>query len=244
MYFYCSFTLLISRMKKLILLLGFLSHIAYVGLAQNTSVPYKMVPIQFSGVTITSDGELAVPFATILIKNRYKGAISDSRGFFSFVAIEGDTIQFSGIGYKTNYTVIPRNLETDTYSIIQIMENDTTQLQPVTIYPFPTREQFRQAFLDLNIPDNTRDIAEKNLADEVMTQLSFGLGMDAAENQRNYLNMQIRQLYYAGGQRNFYEFGGANSIPIPAQMFSPLAWTQFIKGLKKGSYKIMKEPGK
>ncbi|MBK8414354.1 MAG: hypothetical protein IPL22_07465 [Bacteroidetes bacterium] len=50
--------------------------------------------IQFSGIVVTGDSLRAVPFVSIIIKNSYRGTISDYNGFFSFVAQPSDTIEF------------------------------------------------------------------------------------------------------------------------------------------------------
>jgi len=55
--------------------------------------------VQFSGVVVT-DSLLPVPFTNILVKNTYRGTMSDVYGYFSFVAQEGDTILFSAVGFQ------------------------------------------------------------------------------------------------------------------------------------------------
>ena len=55
--------------------------------------------VQFSGVVVT-DSLMPVPFTNILVKNTYRGTMSDVYGYFSFVAQEGDTILFSAVGFQ------------------------------------------------------------------------------------------------------------------------------------------------
>ena len=40
--------------------------------------------IQFSGVVVSGDGLKPVPYTNIIIKNTYRGTVSDFYGFFSF----------------------------------------------------------------------------------------------------------------------------------------------------------------
>ncbi len=94
--------------------------------------------VQFSGVIMTSDSLRGIPYAHIIIKNVGRGTISNYEGFFSFVAAKGDSIRFSCIGYEVQIFVIPGELETDRYSVIQLMTRDTFHLPETIIYPWPT----------------------------------------------------------------------------------------------------------
>ena len=99
------------------------------------------------GVIVTGDSLRPISFVSIVIKNSYRGTISDFNGFFSFVAQMNDTIEFSALGYKKSTYVIPDTLKTDRYSLIKILSKDTILLQETVIYPWPTKDQFKYAFL-------------------------------------------------------------------------------------------------
>jgi hypothetical protein len=86
-------------------------------------------PIQFSGVVVTGDSLKPVPFVTILVRKTNRGTVADYFGFFSFVAQEGDTIEFSTVGLKKSRFIIPDTLGESRYSIIQMMFEDTVQLR-------------------------------------------------------------------------------------------------------------------
>ena len=62
--------------------------------------------IQFSGVLMSSDSLMAIPYAHIVVRGTSKGTISNYQGVFSFVAEPGDSVLFSAIGYKTELFVI------------------------------------------------------------------------------------------------------------------------------------------
>ncbi|MFM7912620.1 MAG: carboxypeptidase-like regulatory domain-containing protein, partial [Bacteroidota bacterium] len=72
-------------------------------------------PVQFSGLTLTSDSMSVVPFATILVKNRFKGTVSDLKGFFSMVLLPGDSLVFSAVGYRASTFVMPDRLDEKFY---------------------------------------------------------------------------------------------------------------------------------
>ena len=110
--------------------------------------------IQFSGLVMTSDSLQAVPFTTVTIKNRMRGVSANAEGFFSFAAHLGDTIFFTSVGYKPAVYIIPTNLDVDKYSVIQLMTKTEYYLRPTIIYPWGSREAFRQAFLDLRAPSD------------------------------------------------------------------------------------------
>lgn len=193
-------------------------------------------PIQFSGLTLTTDSIRAVSYVNIVVKNKFRGTISDNRGFFSFVVLEGDTVQFTAIGYKPNTFIIPSGMSDNFLTIFQLMDKDTIMLSEALIYPWPSKAQFKEAFLALNVSDDSYEIARKNLQADKLYELSAMMGMDANENQKYYMQQQIQKLYFSGGQQPI-NFVGSGSIPIPSSLTNPLAWQQFIRSIKNGDLK-------
>ncbi len=188
----------------------------------------KKVLIQFSGVLLTADSLESVPFANIIIKNSHRGTISDYFGYFSFVAEPHDTIVFSYVGFKDSEFVIPDTLKNKNYSLIQMMSVDTFLLQEAVIYPWPTKEQFRQAFLDLRLPEDDKQIAMRNLERADMRDRMEIMGMDGSENFKFAMQQNAARLYYAG------------QLP-PNNLLNPLAWARFIKAWKNGDFKRKKK---
>lgn len=180
--------------------------------------------VQFSGVVLTSDSLQQVSFANIIAKNSRHGTISDYYGYFSFVAQKGDTIQFSALGFRKAFFVIPDTLTSNKYSLIKIMEPEIYELDEAIIFPWPSREQFKQAFLNLKIPDDDLAIANKNLSKEEMMRLYYAVGMDEGMNYKNYIKGKTDQLYYAG------------QLP-PQSILNPIAWAKFIQAWKNGDFK-------
>lgn len=181
-------------------------------------------PIQFSGVVVTGDSLKPVPFVTILVRKTNRGTVADYYGFFSFVAQEGDTIEFSTVGLKKSRFIIPDTLRESRYSIIQMMFEDTIQLREAVIYPWPTREQFKQAFLNLEVPDDDLARANKNLARSEMRAMMEDIPMDGSMNYRNVNYQRYTKMYYAG------------QLP-PNNLLNPIAWSKFIKAWKNGDFK-------
>ncbi len=180
--------------------------------------------VQFSGVVVTGDSLKPVPFTNIVIRNKSKGITADYYGFFSFVARESDTLDFSSMGYKRATFIIPDTLKTNRYSLIQVMSSDTVYLTETLIYPWPTRAQFKYAFINTIIPDDDYERAMKNLAYIKMRELFLNMPMDASMNYNNFVQKQTSKLYYAG------------QLP-PNNLLNPFAWAQFIKAWKEGKFK-------
>jgi hypothetical protein len=186
--------------------------------------------VQFSGVVVTADSLHPIPFANIVVGNTGRGTMSDYYGFFSFVVKKNEMISFSAIGYKTGHFRIPDTLSSNRYSLIQVMTSDTIMLTETVIYPWPSKEEFRHAFLTLHIPDDDIEIARKNLAYIEMRDI-YGkdydperYGFTPGQSYRNYMNSQAEKLYY-------------NGQVMPNNLLNPFAWAKFIQAWKRGDFK-------
>ncbi|MFN3529864.1 MAG: hypothetical protein ACK417_08095 [Bacteroidia bacterium] len=222
---------------KYFITIGLLALSCWASAQNNVNISDRK-PVQLSGLTVSDDSLDIVPFVTILVKNRFKGTISDNRGFFSFVALYGDTVVFSAVGYKPSAMVVDDEVvEDDIFSVLMPLTRDTIQLPMAVIWPWPSKEAFRAEFLALELKDDAYSRAAKNLEAELLAQLASAMTMDASENQRLYMQKTIAQTYYAGGQQNFHQMGGPNAIPIPSTLLNPLAWSEFVKAIKRGDFK-------
>lgn len=183
--------------------------------------------VQFSGITITSDSLNAVPYTKITIKKTNRGTISDVMGYFSFVAHKKDTILFNALGFKPASFIIPDTITKSRYSLIQLMTGDTLTLPAAVIFPWPTLEDFKRAFVNAKVPDNDLERARKNLDPEEIMIRVRDYPMDASMNYNNYIENQTSKLYYFGQQQ-------------PFNIFNPFAWAKFIKAWKDGEFKRKK----
>lgn len=184
---------------------------------------YKDI-VQFSGAVVTGDSLHPVAFTHIIDHNTGFGTISDYYGYFSFVARKGDTISFSAIGFKKGLFIIPDTIRNNRYAMFQVMATDTIYLNATVIYPWPTKEQFKEAFLNLDIPDDDLEIARKNLDRYELYVRAEAMPMDGSMNYRNYIDQTVSRLYYAGQTQ-------------PINLLNPFAWAQFIKAWKDGKFK-------
>lgn len=183
--------------------------------------------IQFSGVVVSQDSISPVPFATVMIKNTSRGTTTDYYGYFSFVAQKGDTIVFSSIGYKKSNFFVPDTLSGNYYSLIHNMTRDTVQIETVDVFPWPSAEDFKDAFLSLNIPDDDLEIARKNLSPELLQERAETMPMTGSMNFKWQMQQRSNQLYYAGQSR-------MNNL---SNLLNPIAWAKFIEAWKRGDFK-------
>ncbi|MEZ4942057.1 MAG: carboxypeptidase-like regulatory domain-containing protein [Saprospiraceae bacterium] len=188
--------------------------------------------IQFSGLVITNmDGNMVpVPYASIFLPNKKRGTYADYRGFFTIVVEKGDVIRFNCIGFEPVTKTVPDTLSQSRYSIVQIMAQDTLTLPEAVIFPWPSREHFKIEFLKMDVTPELQRIATKNLANEYLAEARKNPDMvpyGGRESANFYLRQQAREYVYIG------------QTP-PMNIFSPLAWAQFVKAWKDGDFKKKK----
>ncbi len=209
-------------MKKSLLFLLFIAIINSVSFAQD-EVPDRDI-IQFSGVILDGDSLQPVPFTSIIVLQRHSGTTADANGIFSFAAQTGDSIKFTSVGFKEAYFVIPDTLNTKKYSLIQLMSTDTMLLRTHMVYPWPSREQFKEEFLNTRIPTDDLDRANANLAQAEMRERMQNMPGSGSENFK-YENYQRAQQSYYNGQYPSWS------------ILNPIAWAQFIKAWDNGDFK-------
>ncbi len=184
--------------------------------------------IQFSGVVQDEDDASPVPFVSILVKGTKKGVVSDFNGFFNLVVNAGDVLEFYSMSHKDRSYKIADTLKQKYYYAVQLLTKDTVQLKVVDIYPWPSKEDFKRAFLALNLNDTDYDRADKNLQREALTYLERNQGASASENYK-----YVMQAYYT----KVYTIGQQPSISL----LNPLAWAKFIDAWRKGKYSTKKK---
>src|SRR3984885_14468895 len=133
-------------MKRLLLFILFA--IAFVCKSQAQFAQLKDSVVQLYGVVMTADSLKGIPSVSVIVKGQNRGTMTNEQGVFSIVVLKGDKVEFTSIGYKPKLVDIPRNLEGNQQSIIQLMVTDTMYLPVTIIKPRPTREQFERDFVN------------------------------------------------------------------------------------------------
>ena len=178
--------------------------------------------VQVSGLVVTGDSLSPLPYCTVFRSRDRRGTMTDARGFFSLPALTGDTLEFSSVGYVSQQAVIPEGGELARVNLVQPMGRDTVTMNDAFVYPWPSRERFRQDFLALGLPNQGLDPAWDSPIDpmDVYDRLSE-VGRDGQSTSSNVLAAQAQQAGYAG------------QAP-PVNLLNPVAWAQFLQALKSG----------
>lgn len=185
---------------------------------------FKDTVVQLYGVVMTADSLRGLPSASIVIVGQNRGTIANADGVFSIVALKGDRVEFSSVGYKSITITVPKDLQGNQHSLIQLMVTDTVYLPATIIKPRPSREQFERDFINNQVPDDDLAIARKNNDVATRRLLIATLPSDGREASNNFFRQYSQKLGYAG--------------QLPAQnIFNPFAWNEFIKAWKRGDYK-------
>jgi hypothetical protein len=185
---------------------------------------FKDSVVQLYGVVMTADSLKGLPAVSVVIKGQNRGTITNDQGVFSIVVVKGDEIEFSSIGYKPKLVSIPKNLDGNQQSVIQLMVEDTLYLPATIIKRRPSREQFERDFINTKVPDDNQEIARQNVSEDKRRALMAVYPKDGREATNYYLKQTANKAYYAGQL-------------APQNIFNPLAWAEFIQAWKRGDYK-------
>lgn len=206
------------------ILLFFLMILGVVSFGQQTKGKDSLQFVQMTGIVIT-DSMYRVPFTKVYDMTTGRGVLADYYGYFALVVHPGDTIQFKSLGYKTKYYVIEDTMSLESFSLVQVLEEDTLMADPVDVYPWMSKEQFDYAFVHMDIPNDDIMRARERLTPQEMAFVGALMTSDGSSSYSAY-QQQYYQDQYTRGQ------GGQNNL------LNPSSWAQFINGIGTGAYRI------
>ncbi len=180
--------------------------------------------VQLYGVVMTADSLRALPSVSVVIKGSNRGTITNDDGVFSIVVLKNDEIEFTSVGFKSKLIKIPSKLESNQYSVVQLLVTDTAYLPATILKPRPTRAQFERDFVNTRFPDDKYEIARQNNDAAKRRILMASLPADG----REATNYQLRQ----GASKMYY-----NGQTPPMNILNPFAWSEFIQAWKRGDFK-------
>jgi len=186
--------------------------------------PDKDTVVQLYGVVMSADSLRGLEATSVIVEGTGRGTLTNSEGVFSIAVLKGDRIRFSSIGFKDKAITIPRNLQGNQYSVIQLMVNDTAYLPATILKPRPTRAQFERDFVNAEVPADALEIARRNNDEATRKALLMSLPADGQEAYKVQVQQQAQRYYYAGQQP-------------PINLFNPAAWAEFIQAWKRGDFK-------
>lgn len=197
-------------------LMSFTSAIAQVPASPDST---KRV-VQVSGMTIDADSLFPIPFVAVVIKGTSRGVYSTGTGYFSIVAQETDTLEFFSLGYKTSTFILKDTFTVSQMNLVQTLKMDTVLLSEMVVYPWPSREKFKSAFLALDIPNDDLERARINLAQQRMIAAATNVSADGQGAYRAQMQQRTDKSYYAGQYQ-------------PNNLLNPVAWSKFIQSMRK-----------
>ncbi|HET6996060.1 MAG TPA: carboxypeptidase-like regulatory domain-containing protein [Chitinophagaceae bacterium] len=180
--------------------------------------------IQLYGYVMTADSLEGIPAVSVVVKGQNRGTITNNQGVFSIVVLKGDQIEFTHVSYKPKTITVPRDMEGNQWSVVQLMVKDTVYLPATIIRPRPTAEQFARDFVNAKVPDDDIEIARKNTDVAKRRVLMKTTPADGGEATA----LQFRNI----AQKAVYR----GQIP-PMNIFNPAAWADFIEAWKRGDFK-------
>ena len=212
-----------DAVKKIILFTGLL----FILFSQTVKAQFETSRdsvVQLYGIIMTADSLVGIPAVSVMVKGQNRGTISNSQGVFSIVVLKGDQVEFSHVTYKPKTISIPRTLEGNQYSVVQLMVIDTVYLPATIIRPRPTAEQFARDFVKNKVADDDIEIARQNTSAAKRRVLMRTVPGDGGEASRVQFNKIATRATYQG------------QTP-PQNIFNPAAWAEFIQAWKRGDFK-------
>jgi hypothetical protein len=97
-------------------------------------------------------------------------------------------------------------------------------LPQANVSPWPTKDEFKQAFINLQLPDDDYTRAKRTLDKNNLDAIAVNLPTDGSLTYKYVLNERTSQLYYNG------------QLPQNT-LLNPIAWAKFIDAWKKGAFK-------
>lgn len=187
------------------------------------TIPKRLV--QLTGIVLGSDSLNNLPYTTVYDKSSLRGTITDYHGYFALVAQPGDTLIFRQLGYKPATYIVPMDIPMFGNALIQLMDIDTLFTKPVNVYPWPSREEFASAFVNLQLDyeDEIRR-AQRQLSGTSLNQIAMRVQSDAGLAYSALEQQRLSQLYTRG------------QMPVN-NLFNPVAWMQFVDAWKSGKLK-------
>ena len=180
--------------------------------------------VQLYGVIMTADSLVGIPAVSVVVKGQNRGTITNNQGVFSIVVLKGDQVEFTHVSYKPKTITIPRDMQGNQFSVVQLMVADTVYLPATIIRPHPTPEQFARDFANAKVPDDDIEIARKNTDVAKRRVLMQTTPADGGEATRIQFNNIAKKAVYSG------------QVP-PMNIFNPAAWAEFIDAWKRGDFK-------
>jgi hypothetical protein len=171
-----------------------------------------------------------IPFVTVAVKGTTRGTYANYEGMYSIVVKKGQTVTFSAVGFAPREIVIPEDITGMYYSLTVEMEPAEVNLDEVTVFPWPDRDNLAAEFLAMqpNKAGQLEAIAKDNLNRSQLLAIANATGNDSKEAAVQYLRQQSRDYSYQGQQ-------------APQSILDPIAWSKFLQQFNKKKKRSARE---
>ncbi len=190
---------------------------ASAGFAQEKETPL----VQFSGIIITADSTRkdVIPYASVvnLTHKKSQPAVSNYEGYFTMVVHEGDSIQFSSVGYFPAMVVIPNNVTNKSLTLKVRLTPQIYNLPVFRVFPWATVEEFKKDFLTMKVADDDLALVIKNLTKATREASQGNLPRTGSEPIGQEMHDKV-----------------VNSHSITNPLLNPFAWGALIKQISDG----------
>lgn len=183
--------------------------------------------VQVSGI-ITDIDQRPVQGVSIISMKLRRATISEPSGIYSITSIPGDTIFFRALGYKRYHTVIPEDYQGRFATVDIILETDTIEIDPITILPWKTYNEF------LN------DMTRERPVDPIMENMNENLAsIYVAMANESGVSISSEAGYRYAMEQNFNAMATRQQYPVN-NLLNPFAWAKFVEGIKSGMLRNQK----
>lgn len=121
-------------------------------LGQDNLAP-KEEHITLSGQVVNKESGEAIPYVHIIDQTTHQGTTTDLAGKFQIKVNKTDTILFSAVGFEKDTLLLANEEIKNDYAVQILLKPSTLELAPVEIYAYKNEAAFKQAILDLNLPE-------------------------------------------------------------------------------------------
>lgn len=180
--------------------------------------------VQVTGVVVTGDSLMPIPYATVYRARDQRGTIADERGFFSLPTLGGDTLRFTAVGFEPQWFLVPHEHQDGRVNLVLPMGRSTVNLDAAVVYPWPAKDKFRTEFLSLDLAPDAFSLGEDRLAVLRSQDQLMDVGGDSYSTYTHAMRQAAIQNGYLG------------QLP-PISILNPAAWVQFIDALRNGSFR-------
>ena len=133
-------------MKKFLLIV-FCSGLLFANKAQAQFESARDSVVQLYGIVMTADSLVGIPAVNVMVRGQNRGTMTNAQGVFSIVVLKGDVVEFTHVSYKPKTVAIPKDLQGNHHSMVQLLIQDTVFLPATIIKQRPTPEQFARDFV-------------------------------------------------------------------------------------------------